>query len=203
MRTAACRIRVLARLLTGVAGCTLMLGCGGSAESGSERSAGLEASEAAAGTAASAVRTDAAIGAPRDACELIPAERIAAIVGGPVVTESDPGPRQSSCHYMDASGQLWYLGLTVYWDGGKEMLKTVQMGTGLAARMMAEPGDEAVVDSIVRPGPVQGLGDAALFSDLIPSYVLTGDVLLEMDMPLLPNAKQHFRPLASIALARL
>jgi hypothetical protein len=83
------------------------------------------------------------------------------------------------------------------------MLDIVQMGTALAAGMMAEPGDEALVDSIVRPGPVAALGDTALFSDIMPSYVLTGDVLLEMMMPLLPDARQHFRPLASTALAKL
>lgn len=194
----------LARLVAGVAVCALVPGCGGSAEPAAENAAGAAASEAVAGnTAASEARARAPTGAPRDACGLIPVEQIAAIVGGPVVTASDPGPHESSCAYTDESGQLWYLGLTVYWSGGKDMLNIVRMGTALAARMMAEPGDEAAVDSIVRPGPVQGLGDVAQFSDIMPSYVLIGDVLLEMHMPLLPNAKHHFRPLASTALARL
>ena len=37
----------------------------------------------------------------------------------------------------------------------------------------------------------------------MPSYVLTGDVLLEMYVQLLTNASRNFRPLASTALDRL
>lgn len=184
-----------ARLFVVAAACALALGCAGGDDSGSDA-----AVDAPAGSPAIALSTT---GEPRDACKLIPVERIATIVGGPVLTASDPGPRESSCSYTDESGQFPYVELTVYWTEGRQMLEVVQMGTDLAARMMAEPGDEALVDSIVRPGPVAGLGDTALFSDIMPSYILTGDVLLELMMPLLPNARQHFRPLASTALARL
>jgi hypothetical protein len=182
------------------AACALVVGCTGDGERGSSASAAFAADGSGVGSPSLARSTT---GAPRDACELIPAERIATIVGGPVRTSADPGPQESSCAYTDESGQFPYLELTVYWTGGKQMLDIVQMGTALAAGMMAEPGDEALVDSIVRPGPVAALGDTAFFSDIMPSYVLTGDVLLEMMMPLLPDARQHFRPLASSALAKL
>jgi hypothetical protein len=190
---------ILGRLIAGAA-CALAAGCGGGADAGSDGARGGAGADSPAGSGTEAL---APSGAPRDACELIPVERIAAIVGGPVVTASDPGPQESSCAYTDESGQLPYVELTVYWTGGRQMLEIVHMGTAMAARMMAEPGDEALVDSIVRPGPVTGLGDTALFSDIMPSYVLTGDVLLEMGMPLLPDAREHFRPLAATALARL
>ena len=199
LRAAARRLSMLGRALPRVAVCVLMLGCGGSDGSG-----GAASSQANPGVARSGGASEATPGVARDACELIPAERIAAIVGRPVVARPERKQRESNCDYGNESGEIVYLGLTVYWEGGKEMLETVQTATSMAPRLMAEePGDEALVDSIVRPGPVAGLGDVALFSDLMPSYVLSGDVLLEMYLQLLPNAQQHFRPLASTALARL
>lgn len=172
-----------------------LVACGGG--DGSAEAAG--GSSGGAGTKASEERESAG----RDACSLITAEQVAAIAGAPVVARSEPGSRESGCDYSDQSGELVYLGLKVYWEGGREMLDIVQSGINIAAGLMAEGGDEALVDSIVRPGPVVGLGDVALFSDILPSYVLSGDVLLEIYLQLLPNARQHFRPLAHTALARL
>ena len=48
-----------------------------------------------------------------------------------------------------------------------------------------------------------GLGDAAVFSDLMPSAILEGDVLIEMLMTFLPDAERHFVPLGRAALERL
>jgi hypothetical protein len=59
------------------------------------------------------------------------------------------------------------------------------------------------VDSIVKPGPVAGLGDAGTYSDLMPSFVLVGDRLLQFQIMLLPNARSAFVPLAQKAIARL
>jgi hypothetical protein len=47
------------------------------------------------------------------------------------------------------------------------------------------------------------LGDAAYFSDLLPSLVLKGDVLLELNMALLEDPESKFRPLAEKLLARI
>jgi hypothetical protein len=195
LRPKANHATTVTRLLPVLASCTLAVGCGGNADDDSARSAASEADVA---------TSQPTAGTGRDACELIPVEQIAAIVGKPVVANSEPGAHRSYCGYADPGGQLFYLELTVYWDGGKEELETVQTATGMAPQVMAEePGDDMLIDSIVRPGPVEGLGDVAFFSDLLPSYVLTGDVLLEMGLQQMPDAKQHFRPLASTALARL
>jgi hypothetical protein len=55
----------------------------------------------------------------------------------------------------------------------------------------------------VKSGPVAGLGDKAIFSDILPAMVLKDNVLLEFTMSTLPNATAKFRPLATKALSWL
>jgi hypothetical protein len=59
------------------------------------------------------------------------------------------------------------------------------------------------VDSIVKPGSVAGLGDAATFSDVMPSFVLVGDQLLQFQIMNMPDARAAFVPLARKAMGRL
>jgi hypothetical protein len=59
------------------------------------------------------------------------------------------------------------------------------------------------LDSIVKAGPVAGLGDKAMFSPLLESLVLKDNVLLEFTTSLLPKPEAQFRPLATKALSRL
>ena len=42
--------------------------------------------------------------------------------------------------------------------------------------------DSLAKAGVVKAGPVAGLGDAAYFSDLLPSQVLKGDILVELTM---------------------
>jgi hypothetical protein len=63
--------------------------------------------------------------------------------------------------------------------------------------------DSLAKAGVVKAGPVQGLGDAAYFSDLLPSLVLKGDVLLELNMALLKKPESKFRPLVEKLLARI
>jgi hypothetical protein len=63
--------------------------------------------------------------------------------------------------------------------------------------------DSLAKAGVVKAGPVQGLGDAAYFSDVLPSLVLKGDVLLELNMALLKDPERKFRPLAEKLLGRI
>lgn len=138
----------------------------------------------------------------RDACELIPAEQVAAFAKDTVTTKSEPGRRQSVCTYLDGQGVFPYLRLTVYWEGGKEQFDAMQAGTKIAANLLPAPGDKGSVDDVVTPGPVAGLGDAAFYHGIAPSYVLSGDVLLMFEMQM-AEQRRAFRPLASTALTSL
>ena len=79
----------------------------------------------------------------------------------------------------------------------------IMAGARGAAKDIIQKEEGVALDSIVKSGPVAGLGDKAFFSDLLPSLVLKDNVLLEFMMPLLPNKAAQFRPLATKALSRL
>jgi hypothetical protein len=117
----------------------------------------------------------------------------------------EDGPERSICQYEDDDSPVFVL--TVYWKGGKNQWNASTAALKAGDKMLA--GSEGVgIDSlakagVVKAGPVQGLGDAAYFSDLLPSLVLKGDVLLELNMALLKKPESKFRPLVEKLLARI
>ncbi len=141
--------------------------------------------------------------APRDACELMTSREVAAFYGGDVevVGVPDAGATWSSCHYTTPEDDFPFMELTVYWENGREEWRSWQAANGVAPSVMATPGVN--VDSIIRPGPVAGLGDAAYYSSMLPSLILVGDRLLEIAIPLMPDAEMHFRTIGETLLSRL
>ena len=145
------------------------------------------------------------LGYADDACALLTEDEVGAAAGEPVRAQGlITGWDASSCSYSTASGGRPVLGLEVSWRDGREELGSAQVGTAIAGRLMEGIGGAEIdVDEILRPGPVPGLGDAALYHDIMPSMVLAGDTLLHFTMFHLPDAERHFVPLARSALARL
>ncbi len=145
----------------------------------------------------------AATGASRNACELITADEMAGFAGEPV--EARPGRSgrgYSKCEYWGTRNEVPYLSVTAYWTGGREAWETYRSATGMAVDVM-KAAEGVELDSITKPGPVPGLGDAAVFSELVPAAVLRGDQFLELHVFYLPDAKRKFRPLVERMLARL
>jgi hypothetical protein len=121
----------------------------------------------------------------RDACELIPAAEVAELLGEPVQARREilERPDESVCAYGPAGG--WsVLYVTAYWRGGRAEWEARQATHG-AGR------------------PLSGIGDAAHYGGILPSLVLSGDVLLEFAMPLLPDEEASFPILARAAVSRL
>ena len=121
----------------------------------------------------------------RDACELIPAAEVAALVGEPVQARREvlERPDESVCAYGPAGG--WsVLYVTAHWRGGRKEWESREVARG-AGR------------------PLSGIGDAAHYGGILPSLVLSGDVLLEFAMTLVPDEEKNFPILARTALSRL
>ena len=140
-------------------------------------------------------------------CRLLKPDEVKALLGPTIVLANviEDGPERSICQYEDDDSPVFVL--TVYWKGGKNQWNASTAALKAGDKMLA--GSEGVgIDSlakagVVKAGPVQGLGDAAYFSDLLPSLVLKGDVLLELNMALLKDPESKFRPLAEKLLAQI
>ena len=141
--------------------------------------------------------------ASRDACELVTTAEMEELVGEPVETRAGKrGRGYSSCEYWGTRNKVPYLSVTAYWTGGRDAWETYRAGTGMAADIM-KAAEGVELDSITKPGPVPGLGEAAVYSELIPAAVLRGDQFLEIHLFYLPDAKRKFRPLVQRMLGRL
>ena len=152
--------------------------------------------------------TNASAQTERHVCRLLKADEVKTLLGPTVVLANviEDEPERSTCQYEDKDDSPVFI-LTVYWKGGKNQWNASTAALKQGDRMLA--GSEGVgIDSlakagVVKAGPVTGLGDAAYFSDLLPSLVLKGDVLLELNMALLKDPETKFRPLASALLSRI
>lgn len=147
--------------------------------------------------------TEGAPAANRDACRLLTEAEVEAAVGQPVVARGgEKGSNTTTCEWL--VGDQPMLQLDVTWTGGREEWQTWEAAFGLAANLMAETeADRPMVDSIVKPGAVEGLGDQAWFSDIMPSFVLRDDVLLTFNLQLVPESRAQFVPLSRKALSRM
>jgi hypothetical protein len=140
-------------------------------------------------------------------CRLLKPDEVKVLLAPTIVLANviEEGPVRSVCQYEDDHSPVFIL--TVYWKGGKNQWNASTAALKAGDKMLA--GAEGVgVDSlakagVVKAGPVKGLGDAAYFSDLLPSLVLKGDVLLELNMALLKDPESKFRPLVEKLLLRI
>jgi hypothetical protein len=140
-------------------------------------------------------------------CRLLKPDEVKVLLAPTIVLANviEEGPERSVCQYEDDRSPVFIL--TVYWKGGRNQWNASTAALKAGDKMLA--GSEGVgVDSlakagVVKAGPVKGLGDAAYFSDLLPSLVLKGDVLLELNMALLKDPESKFRPLVEKLLSRI
>jgi len=139
----------------------------------------------------------------RTACRLLTPEEITALVEKPValrnLTESEA--TYSACQWEDKSGFVLFA-IRAYWKGGRQQFDIWRKMQLLGDDIFAKT-EGVRTDSIVKQGPVRGIGDAAYFSELFPSLVLKGDTMLELTMSLVPKAGTKFRTLATKLVSRL
>lgn len=150
--------------------------------------------------------TDASASEEQDACALIPAAEIAEIVGEEVVAESadDGDPTSSACNYEPPGSDFGFVYLTVTWTGGAQEWGFWQAAIGLTDDIWQDTEGVSLDDiNVDEAGAVPGLGDRAYYGGILPSLVLSGDVLMEFALPLLPDPEVHFPTLAQSALSRL
>lgn len=137
-----------------------------------------------------------------NACRLLKSEELDALTEKKVLMANveEAAPERSICQWEDSTGLVFKL--TVYWTGGKQGWETWRAAQGMGGAVLSK--EEGVhPDSIIHQGIVPGLGDAAYFSELLPSLLLKKDTLVELEMSLVPHPEKKFRRLATTLLSRL
>lgn len=154
-------------------------------------------------SAAASVAANGSEAVARSACNLLSEAEVAALAGEPVRAERGRTETTvSGCSWFGVADSRPYLDVTITWSGGRDAWETRQAGTA-QAREMIRKSERVDIDSVVKPGPVAGLGDAAVYADLLPAAILNGDTLIEVMAFYLPNARRKFRGLGELLLQRV
>jgi len=139
----------------------------------------------------------------RNACHLLSPEEVSALVGGKIamVDQVEADDTWSTCEWQDDEGTPLFW-LTVYWEQGQDQWDAWRAAQGLGDAAL-EQAEGVGAGDMVQQGLVTGIGDAAYFSDLLPSLVLRDDVLFEMNLFFVPDAGSKFAGLARRLLETL
>jgi hypothetical protein len=194
-----------------VLGCGIVAATGCNREAGQARSNADSLSKSQPTAAASKQRSEGY----RNACDLLTVEEVSAAAGVRVTAketsdangtdqpadESNRMSSRSACWWEGPVGQPMLM-VKGYWSEGKQWFEIGIMARGVA-KSMIQNQEGVALDSVVKTGPISGLGDKAIFSPLLGSIVLKDDIMLEIMMLYLPKPEAQFRPLVTKMLSRL
>ena len=141
--------------------------------------------------------------AKQNACALFDREDIEAIAGQPLTMLHDIQEEDQSACELSAKDGTTLLTVTVHWKGGKELARI--WGAGLSMAKQALNDEEVDIEELTGSDKVRGLADKAYYSDVMPSWVLKGDIMIEIIAPRFPGeqTKKAFLAVARKALSRL
>ena len=153
--------------------------------------------------AAAPAKAPARAAADRNACHLLTHEEVSALAERKVTMadQTEAGDTFSTCDWEDEDGTFAF-GLTVYWSGGKEQWETWRLAQKLGDAALKR-SESVSASELVKQGLVPGIGDAAYFSELLPSLVLKGDTLFELKLSNVPKPGAKFAGLAAKLLAKV
>ena len=142
--------------------------------------------------------------AKKNACALIDREQIEAIAGAKLdmlhnIEEED----LTVCELSDRATNAMLVSVTVHWRGGQELARVNQAAMSMAKQMLND--DDVDIQEITGSKKVRGLADKAFYSDLMPSWVLKKDVMIEVISPRFAHEQTRavFLSVARTALPRL
>lgn len=151
----------------------LLLGC-----SGLGADAGPAARPAAGAAQAPAIQKTG----KQNACALVRIEDIERIAGQKISMLHDiEDTDQTTCELRDATTKQVLVYVKVYWKGGRELARAEEAGMSMAKQALNTP--DVDIAELTGSGKVRGLADKAFYSDVMPSWVLKGDVLVQVISP--------------------
>jgi hypothetical protein len=130
---------------------------------------------------------------------------IEAIAGRPVTLLHDrEAEDQTTCEVRDAAAtETVLVSVTAYWSGGRERAQSEKAAMGMAKSLMNEP--DVDIEALTGSGEAAGLADDAYYSNVMPSWLLKGDVMVAVISPTFnyEQTKRVFLSVAKRALATL
>ena len=143
--------------------------------------------------------------APRkNACALFDRAVIEAISGGPLEALHDiEEENKTTCELRQPGKSEVIVYVTVHWSGGKELARINQAAMSMAKQKLND--EDVDIEAITGSEKVRGLADKAYYSDVMPSWLLKNDVLIEVLSPGYGHEKTKavFVAVAKQALTRL
>lgn len=164
-----------------------------------------DTSGSAAGAQAPAPASAAATGTKKqNACEFVDRAAIETMAGKSldmmhVIEDTD----QTVCELADPQNNIVVFSVTVDWKGGKEMARVEAAAMSMARQMLND--DDTDIMEVTGSEKVRGLADKAFYSDVMPSWILKGDVMIHILAPTFnhENTKKAFLLTAKKALSSL
>lgn len=141
---------------------------------------------------------------PRNACALVDLAALEAIAGEKLSMLNDvEGTNQTTCELTSLQNETALIYVTVHWKGGKDLVRVDRAAQSMAHEKTND--GEPDIDELTGSEEVRGLADKAFYSDVMPSWVLKGDVLIEIISPRFNHDKTHavFMSVAESALPKL
>jgi hypothetical protein len=130
---------------------------------------------------------------------------VEAILGKPVTPlHNIESETETACELSDAAdSNVALVTVTVVWTGGKAEADAEKAAVGMAKSLMNEK--DVDIEALTGSGGLAGLADAAYYSDVMPSWLLKGDVLIKVISPTSPGeqTRRVFLSVARTALAKL
>lgn len=141
--------------------------------------------------ASEASTTPGAAAGTKNACALVDKAELEAIAGQPLsMLHNIESDTQTTCEIAAASDPTTTLVyVKVYWSGGREVARANQGGMAMARQLLNDK--DVDIEELTGSGNVPGLADQAFYSDLMPSWVLKDDVMIEVLSPMFDHEKTH------------
>ena len=142
--------------------------------------------------------------AHKNACALVDREAVEAIVQQKLeMLNNIEEDNKTTCELHPPRDANTLVYVSVYWTGGKEMARVNQAAMSMAKGLMND--DDTDIEALTGSKTVPGLADKAFYSDVMPSWILKGDVYIEITSPTLGSerTKAVFLSVAKTALTRL
>ncbi len=179
-----------------IAAAAMCASCGGGKPEATAAAQGAQAAAPAQASASPAKKKNACAFVPLPMIEEIAKEKLFMLHD---IQEED----MTVCEVSSPKTKNTLVSVKVYWAGGKQVARTNQAAMSMARQMLNE--DDVDIEELTGSAKVRGLADKAYYSDIMPSWFLKGDVLVEVVSPLFRHeqTKAVFTAIAKQAIPLL